>query len=103
MRTSSTLVGLIFAFLGAQAHEIAPPIDSEVKASTVAATEYFHPQACVSNSFFQTVLEEFEAYWAVTVKDDGQDGTETCSRMTVYVCKLSAKVVLDEPEIACSE
>lgn len=103
MRTPLTLICLVFVCFGAQAEEIAPPIDSEVKASTVAATEYFHPQACVSDSSFQTALEEFEAYWAVTVTDDGQDGAATCSRMTVYVCKLTAKVVLDEPEVACSE
>ncbi len=106
MRMVLPLVGVGFLGFGynisASADDIELPIDSNVKASIIAAKKHFHLQDCVSDEF-ETMLEEFPTYWAVTLTDDGRDGPVTCKPTTVFVCKLSAKVVFGEPVAACSE
>lgn len=105
MRIFLVLLGITLAgggCKGVSANDIQAPIDSEVKASIVAATKHFHQQNCVSDEF-RTSLEELQTYWVVTLTDDGRDGSIECNPTTVYVCKSNAKVVFDDPVDACSE
>ena len=81
--------------------DIELPVDNEMKASIVAAIEYFHPQECVSSDF-KTTLEEFETYWAVTLTDNGREVPIACPLTTVYVCKSNASLVHGDPLTACA-
>jgi hypothetical protein len=106
MRMLLPLVGVGFLGFGynisASADDVDLPIDSNVKASIIAAKKHFQLQHCVSDEF-ETTLEAFATYWAVTLTDDGRDGAVTCNPATVFVCKLTAKLVFDDPVAACSE
>ena len=77
------------------------PIDTELEASIVAATRYFHPENCVSKQF-KTTLEEYKSYWSVTLVELESDDASTCSARTVFVCRANGRVVIDDPESACA-
>ena len=77
------------------------PIDTELEASIVAATKHFHPENCVSEQF-RTTLKDYKSYWSVTLVEMESDDASTCSVRTVYVCKASGRVIIDDPESACA-